>query len=701
MSRNNPYDLSALDPLVQQDIHELENKLAAFQNGSLPDENFRAYRLTRGIYGQRQEGVQMIRVKLPFGHLKPDQLDRIAHVAETYGHGVLHATTRQDIQLHYVHLADTPAVWAELEQKQVTLREACGNTVRNITASSLAGIDPAEPFDVSPHAYTMAYFFMRNPICQDMGRKFKIAFSSSEADTAYTYFHDLGFIPRLRHGVRGFGVVVGGGLGAQPFAAQTVADFMPEEQIIPFTAALLRVFDRYGERTRRNKARIKFLLKDIGLAELMKRVEEERKVLGYEAVEIPESFESIKHPSLPTYLAPGTAPGQAQAEGYARWQATNVLPQKQAGWVAVQIRLSTGNMTANTARELANLARNYASDDMRMTVNQGILLKYVRPQNLPALHAELAKLGLAEPGFGGLADITACPGTDTCNLGIASSMGLARVLEKQLEAEYPTLSMRKDLQVKISGCMNSCGQHEAAAIGLRGSSLKVGNKVLPAMQVVLGGGVDAQGKGHIADKIIKLPTKRIPQALRILLDDYVHRAEGQEPYLAYYLKQEKHYFYNLLKPLAGLNDLQAEEYQDWERKVDFVPAIGVGECAVPQADLVSIVFQEAREKLSRSLALQQQQHYPDAIYTGYTALVLAAKGYLLGQDVACNTQIGIIQSLDTHLGLSQPFSETVLGINQQEPTEAFAAHYLQQATTLVAEIEQHYNRSLHENPIAP
>ena len=250
------------NPLVEKDIIELEQKIFAFKNNSIDEEKFRSLRLARGVYGQRQQGVQMVRIKLPMGRFTANQLRKIAYVADEYGSGNLHITTRQDIQLHYVELERTPQLWAELEKDQITLREACGNTVRNVTAAATAGVDPQEPFDVTPYAEAFFSYFLRNPICQDMGRKIKVAFSSSESDEALTFIHDLGFIPKIKNGERGFQLMIGGGIGSQPMPSQKVFSFLSTDEIIPYSEAIIRLFDRMGERNKRNKARLKFLVKD-------------------------------------------------------------------------------------------------------------------------------------------------------------------------------------------------------------------------------------------------------------------------------------------------------------------------------------------------------------------------------------------------------------------------------------------------------
>ncbi len=253
------------NPIVEKDIIELANKIEMFHNGKIDEEKFRSLRLARGVYGQRQEGVQMIRIKLPYGKVKSNQLRRISDVSDEYSRGRLHITTRQDIQIHYVDLNRTPELWAELEKDNVTLREACGNVVRNVTASETAGFDVNEPFDIQPYAHAIFEEFLRNPICQEMGRKFKVSFSSTEEDTGLSYMHDIGFIAKEENGVRGFKIMVAGGLGSQPRAAEALYEFLPSDEIIPLMNAILRVFDRHGERKSRAKARKKFLMAKIGL----------------------------------------------------------------------------------------------------------------------------------------------------------------------------------------------------------------------------------------------------------------------------------------------------------------------------------------------------------------------------------------------------------------------------------------------------
>ncbi|MTI31362.1 HEPN domain-containing protein [Xanthovirga aplysinae] len=691
----------SISKVAQKDIVELREKISAFKKGQIPEERFKAYRLARGVYGQRQLGVQMVRIKIPYGKLTADQLVRIADLSQEYTNGNLHATTRQNIQLHYIKLDDSPELWGKLEEVGITTRESCGNTVRNITASALAGIDPDEPFDVAPYAEAVFQYFLRNPVCQEMGRKIKMAFSSSEKDSAFTYFHDFGFIPKIRQKdgkeERGFKVVVGGGLGAQSFIAPTAYEFLPEEEIIPFIEAGLRVFDRYGERERRYKARLKYLIeekKGIGLEKFLELVNEERKALSHQTYTVKLVEEQI--PNLPE-ITELPEVKIADEKKYQHWLQTNVFEQKQKGYYAIRLKLLLGNLSAEKARELADIVRSYVANDIRMTVTQGIILKYVRKELLPYLFYRLNHLEFAEPGADSIADITACPGTDTCNLAVTNSTDISVELEKVIREDFEHLIADSNISIKISGCMNSCGQHMAANIGLHGSSIKYQEKVIPALQLVLGGGVDPYGKGFIAEKVIKLPSKKIPLALRFILNDYEDNSEEGEYFNTYFLRVGKRYFYNLLKPLADLEKLSASDYIDWGNTEDFIPEIGTGECAGVSFDMVSTILQDAEEKLYYAREALAENYYSGAIYHAYSTFVVAAKGLLLSKDVNCNTHKGIISDFNTHfyeggeVTLPLDFETLVLQINKNEPEEVFAKAYLEQAEDFYSMVI-HYRR---------
>lgn len=667
------------NPIVEKDIIDLEKKIRDFREGKIHDEKFRSLRLARGVYGQRQPGVQMVRIKLPFGKVTFKQLLRIADISDKYASRNLHLTTRQDIQIHYVSLDRTPELWAELEQDDITLREACGNTVRNVTSSPASGIDPAEPFDVSPYAQATFQYFLRNPICQEMGRKFKISFSSNEADTAFSYIHDIGVIPKLNsNNERGFKVMLGGGLGAQPILASIVEEFLPEDELIPYIESVIRVFDRYGERNNRNKARMKYLIQKLGLEEVLRLTKVERianKVKTFridrDTVPKPAIPEAVNHPAIDV----------KNRLGYELWLATNVFEQKQKGYYGVYIKIEVGDIPTDVARKFVDAVKPYAADEIRLTQNQGLLLKYVRPEALPALFEGLDEIGFAKPGFDSVADVTTCPGTDTCNLGISNSMTLSRVLEDLIYAEYEEFIFNREIKIKISGCMNSCGQHGLAHIGFHGSSLKAGTRVLPSVQVLLGGGTVGNGVGRAAEKVIKVPAKRATLVLRAILDDYKLNSIEDETFHNYYDRQGKDYFYQLLKPLANLTNLTEEEFVDWGHEETFATAIGVGECAGVVIDLVATLLFESDEKMGWANEAYNNGAWSDAIYHSYNVMISSAKALLLDKSINSSTQAGIIREFDTQfvekgeVELTGTFNDLVLQINQNEPGEEFATSY--------------------------
>lgn len=673
------------NPLVEKDIIDLERKIRLFREGKIHEEKFRSLRLARGVYGQRQQGVQMVRIKLPYGKMTLNQWKRIADISDEYSTGNLHLTTRQDIQIHFVSLERTPELWAKLEEDKITLREACGNTVRNITASPSAGIDPKEPFDVTPYTHAAFEYFLRNPICQEMGRKFKIAFSNTDEDTALTFMHDLGFIPKIQDGKRGFRVLLGGGLGAQPQLAHVAYEFLEEDSLIPFMEAVIRVFDRHGERNSRHKARMKFLIAKIGFEEFMKLVEAEKTAIKVKTYHIDTEKADFQY-----QFAAVSANEEAitpDTEAYRNWFKTNVFAQKQEGYFGVYVRIPLGNISSTTSRSLIEQLRPYVADDVRVTVNQGLLLRFVQAKDLPTVFNILSAHNLASPGANSIANITACPGTDTCNLAISDSTSITLEFEKVIREDFPELIEETDMQIKISGCMNACGQHSMAHIGFHGSSMKAAGKVLPALQVLLGGGVKGNGEGRISDKVIKVPSKRGPQVLRIILNDYETNGNEGEYFNDYYDRQGEKYFYSLLKPLADLTTLVDTDFIDWGRDELFQTEIGVGECASVIIDLVATLFYESEEKIEWARAAYDENRWADAIYYAYQSQVNTAKALLLDKNISSSTQHGVMNDFDKNFAeeFGGNFKEQVLQINKNEPSQVFAIDYISEAENFLKE----------------
>jgi len=673
------------NPVVEKDIIELADKIALFHNQKMDEERFRSLRLARGVYGQRQPGVQMIRIKLPYGKVSSKQLHRISDVSDEYSRGRLHITTRQDIQIHYVDLDRTPELWAELERDDVTLREACGNTVRNVTASEMAGIDPDEPFDVSPYADAVFRFFLRNPICQEMGRKFKVSFSSSYADTGLSYMHDLGFIAKIKNEARGFKVMLGGGLGSQPRHADTLYEFLSSDKIIPLMEGVLRVFDRYGERKSRAKARMKFLLKDIGLEAFKALVEAEQKAIDQKTVPI---YYASYPKTIPVDVrVPKTSIEDRNA--FELWRSTNVIPQKQEGYVAIGIKVLLGDFYTDKARLLAKLVQDYAAGELRLSLRQNILIPFVKEDLIPFFYNELQKLGFVDPGYNKAIDITACPGTDTCNLGIASSTGVTRELERVLREEYPQYLENEDLVIKISGCMNACGQHNMANIGFQGMSVRTKDKLTaPALQVLLGGGNNGNGQGVFADKVVKVPSRRGPEALRRILNDFEAHATGRS-FQEYYQTQGEKYFYELLTDLSSVDNLTQEDFIDWGEEERYIKAIGIGECAGVVVDLVETLFLESQEKIENAEQSVQDKVFSNAIYQAYSSMINVAKAILTSEGHKTNTQASIIRQFDEQyidtkaIQLGASFTDVVYQIKKFAPSEDFALSYIKNAKQIL------------------
>ncbi|MFD2564236.1 HEPN domain-containing protein [Aquimarina rubra] len=677
------------NPIVQKDIIELANKIEQFHKGTIDEEKFRSLRLARGVYGQRQEGVQMIRIKLPYGKVMSNQLRRICEVSDEYSRGRLHITTRQDIQIHYVDLNRTPELWAELERDDVTLREACGNTVRNVTASETAGIDRKEPFDVSPYADALFRFFLRNPICQEMGRKFKVSFSGTEEDTGLSYMHDLGFIAKIENGVRGFKVMLAGGLGSQPRHADELYSFLPTDKIIPLMEGVLRIFDRHGERKSRAKARMKFLVKDIGVEAFKELVEAEQEAIAQKTVAIDaEAYV----PSVPVSVEVPKVEVKDQ-KAFDLWSSTNVISQKQKGYVAIGIKVLLGDFYTDKARLLADLVERYAAGEIRLSLRQNILIPFVKEDLVPFFYQELEKLGFVEAGYNKAVDITACPGTDTCNLGIASSTGIAEELERVIKTEYPQYLEKEDLVIKISGCMNACGQHNMANIGFQGMSVRTKDKlVAPALQVLLGGGNIGDGKGRFADKVVKIPSRRGPEALRRILNDFEENANGKT-FVDYYSDKGEKYFYNFLTDLSNVDNLVQEDFIDWGTEEEYVKAIGVGECAGVVIDLIATLFLESEEKIENAKISFENGIYSDAVYHAYSSLVNSAKALLLAENKKTNTHAGIISQFDEEfvasgkISLDGTFADLIYQLQKNAPSRDFAVDYIKKASQFLQKVQ--------------
>ncbi len=510
---------STVDPAAQADIEKFERMLASYLAGDLDEDRFRIFRLNNGIYGQRQGGHnQMVRVKVPYGSLRPEQLEMMAQVAEEYSRGWGHITTRQNIQFHFVALERVPALLRELASVGLTTREACGDTVRNVVGCHLAGACPYEVLDISPWAEATYRHFLRHPYAQRMPRKFKINFSGCATDCGQAMFNDVGVVavsrPRPDGTVEpGFRVFIAGGLGANPHPAQALEDFTAREDLLPTIEAVLRTFDHYGNRDNKLRARMKWLVDTMGIDELRERILNERRLLHASSSwpgGIPESVlthgdepAGVSGAQSPTPLGWGTPVELRRRDRYGRWDDANVVRGTAKGTVSAMAYARLGDITAEQFRALASIQRELRAD-VRVTNRQNLVFRELTEEQLPTLHARLETLGMAEPGAELARDVVSCPGADTCNLAVTQSRGLADDIGRALEEAG--LADLGGVRINISGCTNSCGQHHVADIGFVGVERRAHGRSAPGYQMLLGGYL-GQTEVEFGRKARRLPAK--------------------------------------------------------------------------------------------------------------------------------------------------------------------------------------------------
>jgi sulfite reductase (ferredoxin) len=638
------------------DIYETE--IALRKQGKFDERLFAETRLRRGTYGQRYDNGQrhdgkkaqevvypsgaltkgpstmwdapgMQRIKIPAGGLNATQLETMADLAEEYSDGIAHITTRQDFQLHYVHIEDTPSLMRRLAAVNITTREACGNSVRNVTACPYAGVCADETFDVTPYAKALARFLLGHPDCQNFGRKFKPAFSGcAQHACGLTNLHDIGFIAKKRaengKEVLGFETYVGGGLGAVPYMAKLLGDFVPVEEILPLTQAVARVFARLGEKKNRNRARIKFLVQDLGIEKFKELVLEERKTLPFDARWTGYIEEALRETE--SALQPEGKDAPAGSPGFERWRKSNLRPQKQAGYVTVTVALPIGDITSDQLRSLADIVRKFTKETVRTTVEQNFVIRWVSRKDLPELYEALRAANLAAPGAGTIVDIVSCPGTDTCKLGISSSRGLAAELHKRLaEKSFERDEAVDNLHIKISGCFNSCGQHHVADLGFYGVSRKVGGFAVPHFQVVLGGEWE-HNAGSYGLPVAAIPSKNIPQVVTRLTERYVAERQSGESFKDFVKRTGKVAIKAALDDLAKPPANDRSFFSDWGDPREYtLDDLGVGECAGEVVSSVEFDLAAAeREVFEAQLALESGQ-VQKAGDTAYLAMVHGAK----------------------------------------------------------------------------
>jgi len=625
-------------------INEIEifgREVKRLQNNEIPEEKFKKFRLQQGVYGQRQKGVQMVRVKIPSGFLNSEKMRALADVIEDYSTGKGHVTTRQDVQFHFVKLNDITTVLTRLAEAGLTTREACGNTVRNVTSCHLAGVCQTELFDVSPYAEQVAYHLLRNPINQDLPRKFKISFSGCRSECGMAAIHDIGFIAESReqNGLieYGFRVYVGGGLGSSPRLAKLYSEFLPLSDVLLTCEAILKIFDANGDRKTRSKARMKFILERWGIEKFKTEVAKEIATfyeLGkrYPTLPLPDKVSNKSLPMVSQHPTEAVFPqSPVPHSDYEKWVRTNVLFAPHANTASVQIKLTLGDITVEAIRGLADVVDQFGPMEIRATHQQNFILHGINPEKLLDLYTALDQVGLSASGAEKAADVIACPGADSCQLALTSSMGVGAAIVNTFATECIEDEDINGLRIRISGCPNSCAHHHIAGIGLHGVAKKVHGKLAPHYQLHLGGGINADTPALGRPKL-KLPAKNVPQAVMEIVKIYRENRQPKElfnPFVARFgadaISSKLMKFTDIPTP-----ELAPEYYRDYNAIGDFhLDDLGPGECAGGIIDLIENTLRTSRQSFALAELESRRGKQEQSIEKMKEAILLSCRALLI------------------------------------------------------------------------
>lgn len=573
-----------LDKLVlPEEIQKFEEMVIKLERGEISSDDFKKFRLNNGVYGIRgSDDTHMIRIKIPFGNLTSEQLEAIALATEKYAPLKMgHVTTRQCIQVHKIARKDVPKFLKIIGELGVTTREACGNTVRNVTACPYSGISPTEAFDVIPYAEAVVKYFLRNPLSQNLPRKFKFAFEGCPEDHARVPIHDGGLVATTRtvNGKveRGFKIYAGGGLGSHPVNPILIEPFTSIENMIPTCEAIMRIFDRCGDRKNRSRARIKFLLEDWKEDGFRKAILNERSTVLLTRSGLPYPVFDVQDELPPVVKEKGVT---ISTPAFETWKKTNAIKQKQAGYYAVHIRCPLGDADVMQMRGIAQIARRFCGGRIRATIAQNFLLRWVPENCLGSVYQELEKIKLAFGGAEHFVDITRCPGADTCNLAITKSRGLAQALDGLFNNGLKELADMAGVTIKISGCPNSCGQHHIADLGFYGTARNVNGKLVPHYEMMIGGGT-VEGKATFGTVSLRIPARRIPDAVKRIILTYQKEKQGGETFQKFSQRIGIQRINSEIESFTKLDAFEKspEAYHDWTDEMDFKLQVGKGECA--------------------------------------------------------------------------------------------------------------------------
>jgi len=613
----------------KKDVQTLERMYRQFLEGEIFESEFKNFRLVNGIYGQRQKEFFMVRIKVPAGVLTAEQLKKISVLADKYSNGVVHFTTRQDAQLHWVDIKNVPQLIEEINAIGLTTKDACGNTLRNITATFLSGVCPYEPFEVQRVAQKLTELYLGK--FENLPRKFKISFSCCEHHSYLIPFNDIGLIPRLREGKPGFSVFIGGGLGDRPKQAVKFTEFLPLEHLTPFVSSILQLFDEMGDRENRRHNRLKFLIQKTGKEKFL-RILEDRFRQNLERIGLFECDVPVEQP-LP---AENPVPDSDKPQ-YSLWLKTNVIPQKQKGMFTVLVKLPLGNIPSGKLRKLSDIAQEFMLP-IKATYDQNIALLNVHIETLYSLYKALEETKLADFGASTYLDITACPGSETCSLGITSSRDLARVIMEKLPKGKKEVEKLKDITIKVSGCPNGCAHHHVASIGLHGIAMKVNGNLIPAYVLHLGGNGNLP-QPRIGHTGIKIPARNVPDAVVYLLKYYLENSTDGESFNSFVDRVGVETLNKLVEKFQKLYREKEEYSIDWGSDKKFsLEDIGTGECAGIIADRVEQALREG-ERLLKQAKTHIQKGYPeDAVPHIEKAVDIIASGLLIPFGVKATGQ---------------------------------------------------------------
>jgi sulfite reductase (NADPH) hemoprotein beta-component len=593
-----------LDFAEERDIDEFVDMLGKYERGEIAPEDWRRFRLLRGTYGQRQDNVQMLRIKIPQGILTGSQLRALAGVGARYSRGFGHVTTRQNVQFHFVPLKDVETALRQIADEGLTTREACGNSVRNITGCPYAGTSATEIFDVTPYAEALTRYFLRHPLSGVLPRKFKICFEGCSEDHAFASINDIGWRARIVDGRKGFRVTVAGGTSILPVSGYVLYEFLPVEEMFEVAEAVVRVFHRFGDYEHRQRNRLKFTIKALGWDGFKTRYDEALAEFRREGgaplsfdpnATTPEqapdwapagapSLQAVAAAAATPVTGPGIVPGtvrlQALADTYVRWMASNVTKQRQPGYCHVIARLPLGDFTSGQMRVLADLAEAYGDGTVRLTVDQNVLYRWVKTDSIEPFYQRLAAAGLAAPDAGKISDVVSCPGAESCRLAVTQSRGLGRLFTEHLSAR-PDIVDTVPGTIKISGCPNGCGQHHIGSIGFQGSVRKLAGRAVPQYFVLVGGGCSNEGTAHFGKVVSKVPVHRLTDALDRLLTLYENQRQGDEELGAFFRRVPPAMATDALKDLASMlpNETTDQDFIDLAESQTFSPEVMDGECS--------------------------------------------------------------------------------------------------------------------------